>query len=380
MILRFLAAAAGAMAVATMSLAAPPVIVTTGADDGEGSLRQALARGATEILISPSVDTISITETLVYDEKEPLHITGTGQTVDGSALRDSTDPLLHITKGADLHLSKLTFDAGGTWSRSNGGGGEGIYVEVPEKRKGTVTVALSWVTVTGTGNHGVHVSDCSLRNDCGSGVGGGGDGSPATIRMYLVGVRIERAGLGIQDADGIRIDERGDGHIEFYAALSHFENNGGDGLELDEGNAGSVHMTISDTSFRSNGDFCYQADLEVFPQCDDDGEVDVEDGFDADEAGPGGLFGSLTNVTASGSYDEDLDFDEQGKDEVLLQFFEVRPHGGSADAPDSSASIHASLNGTALTELISHQRERSANGAVLTGVLAVLPERDADED
>ena len=38
---------------------------------------------------------------------------------------------------------------------------------------GTVEVYLDNVGVYGVGNHGIHISDCSLVDECGAGSGGG---------------------------------------------------------------------------------------------------------------------------------------------------------------------------------------------------------------
>ena len=357
--------------------AAETALVTSSANDGEGSLRAALDAGASEILIGPSVGTISITESLVYDSDDPLQIIGTGQTVDASGLREPTAPILHITDGADLQISDLTLDAGGgnsagRWSRFNPGGGKGIYVEIPDDRRGTVTLAAHRVVVTGAGNHGIHVSDCSLRSDCGSGVGGGGDGSRASLRVHLFEVRVEHSGHGYQDADGVRIDERGRGDIDFFAAQSAFEHNGGDGLELDEGNSGSLRFRIADTTFRDNGDYCHAADLEVFTECDDDGAADLEDGFDADEAGRGGLYGSLTNVDVANNRDEDLDFDEEDKDGALLSFVDVTALRDAGTAEPGVAAVHGSLNGTPLAELLIRPDAPVGNAQRLTGHLTTI--------
>jgi hypothetical protein len=117
--------------------------------------------------------TIVVTETLEYTGAAPLSVKGAGQTIDGSGLTDNSAPIFEVTNGADLSISKLTFDAGGgnasgPYGRENPGGGKGIFVDIPFERTGVVSLDLTNVTVMGTGNHRVHVSDCTLGDDCGN--------------------------------------------------------------------------------------------------------------------------------------------------------------------------------------------------------------------
>ena len=58
--------------VPALAFAGPPAKVTNGNNDGAGSLRAALASGATKIIIKPSVSTIVVTETLEYAGTAPL--------------------------------------------------------------------------------------------------------------------------------------------------------------------------------------------------------------------------------------------------------------------------------------------------------------------
>lgn len=312
-----------ALLMPAVALAGSPAKVTNGNNDGPGSLRAALASGATTIRIKPSVSVISVTETLEYTGQAPLLIRGTGQTIDGSALTDNAAPIFEVTMGADLSIRNLSFDAGGgnefgPYNRLNQGGGKGIFVDVPEDRTGVVSVKLTNVTVMGTGNHGVHISDCSLGDDCGGGSGGGGNGSPASIDVRLAGVLIEDNGNGKQDADGFRVDDRGDGDITFSVTNSAFIDNGADGVELDEGNNGDVIINVRNSVFDFNGEYCMIGPFVPNDACDDDGDPDVDDAFDVDEAGPGSILGRVANLTIINNFDEGLDFDEEGSGGVDL--------------------------------------------------------------
>ncbi len=321
-----------------LAIAGATAFVTNGNNEGPGSLRAALESGANKIVIDQHVGAITVTETLEYSGTEGLRLVGSGQTIDGAGLIDRTAPVMAVTEGADLSMSNLTIDAGGMqngapYSRLNQGGGKGLFVDVPVTRAGTVRVRLTHVTVIGTGNHGIHVSDCSLGDDCGGGSGGGGDGSPASIDIRLNSVHIDNSGNGKQDADGLRVDDRGDGDIVFVAKNSIFSDVGADGVELDEGNNGSVYAYVRDTTFYANGEYCNDGpdpteDEPCFDEIDD-GEVvrDVDDGFDIDEAGPGSLLGRIVDVGVLHNFDEGLDFDEEDEGDTNLRFVRIYSAG-----------------------------------------------------
>lgn len=303
-------------------LAAEDAFVLNGNNDGTGSLRAALVSGATRIIIQDSVSTITIKETLKYKAKAALYIVGSGQTIDATKLHSD---ILVLTQGADLSVTNLSLVGPGGYSFSNQGGGKGIYVDVPNTRTGVVRVVLNNVSVRNTGNHGIHISDCTIGDDCGSGSGGSGNGSPASIDVQLTSVTVDGVGFGKADADGVRVDERADGDIIFSATNSTFVNVGADGVELDEGNNGNVILDVSNTSFSGNGAFCLGNDpLTIDGPCDDGGKLDVDDGFDIDEAGAGSITGKVNNLIVSKNYDEGLDFDEQDAGGFNLEIIAVR--------------------------------------------------------
>jgi len=324
---------AGSLALPIAALAAPVYEVTSGDNDGPGSLRAGLASGATRIVIDQSVATIVLDDTLVYAGEAPLSIRGYGQLIDGSLPESGGSPILHVTAGADLSLADLEFAGFGGYSIENPGGGKGIFVQVPGDRAGVVSVELTDVTVRDTGYHGVHISDCQGGDDCGAGAGEGEEpGSPASIVLQMSGVEIDRAGFGRQDGDGVRIDDREAGDIGLSVTDSIFRYVGGDGIELDEGGAGDVLINVRNSLFDNNGAYCFDYDADgpfdpiaVDPACDDDGDPDVDDAFDIDEAGPGLIAGRVTNVDLFENYDEGLDFDTQG--------------GGNADGVSADLDI-----------------------------------------
>ncbi len=329
-----------------MSYAANMATVKNGDNDGVGSFRAALKSGASTVKISSKVSSISITETLTYTGDKKLKIQGAGQTIDASALTGQSD-ILAIVNGADVSISNLQFV--GNYSAVNADlnnhrGGKGIVVNVPSVRQGTVKVQLSGVTVTAVGNHGVHVSDCALRDQCGGGSGGIGQGSPASVSVQLDDVKINRVGYGKQDADGVRVDERGQGDIYFSAQNSSFIKVGADGIELDEGNEGDVIADVRNSVFDSNGEYCNLIPFDAKGPCDDDGERDVDDGFDIDEAGEGSIHVGVYHSMVSNNFDEGLDFDEQGKGDISLRVDGLLAMGNKGEGIKASEEDGGSLS------------------------------------
>jgi len=292
--------------------------VSNGNNSGSGSLREALSSNSDTIIINNDVSTIRITETLEYDGTGTLNIIGSnlGQTVDASEL-SGEDDILSINQGANFNITNLNFI--GNLEEVNDEpedrvGGVGIFVNVPTNRTGTVAVSLDNVSVTRTGSHGVHISDCTVRDECLS-----GQGSSASINLSVSNLIISRVGLGLQDGDGIRIDERSAGDITFSSENSTFTNVGADGVELDENDSGNITATINGSIFDSNGEFCNFADDIDDTPCDNDGDPDLDDGFDIDEAGSGSIFVSITDSRFINNFDEGLDFDEEDDGNVELE-------------------------------------------------------------
>ncbi len=341
-------------------------VVTNGNDSGPGSFRAALENGATSVRFSRSVSSVSIVEPLVYDGERALRISGSGQTIDAAALQGDAD-ILSISVGADLSISGLSFIGGAFDVNPNPNeptGGKGIFVNVPETREGIVRVRLSGVSVAGVGNHGIHVSDCTLRDLCGGGSAGGGEGSPASVYVKLDDVTINRVGFGRQDADGVRVDERGDGSIYFAASNSIFANVGADGIELDEGNDGDVVVNVNDSVFDSNGEYCLAIPFLVGGPCDDDGDPDVDDGFDIDEAGEGSLYARVANTKVSNNFDEGLDFDEEDAGDIVMRVSQVTAFGNEDEGIKASEEGEGGLR-TALRRVTTSNNNGSKEGIEL---------------
>jgi len=344
-------AIASTILVPAMSLAAPSFTVTSNQDSGPGTLREALENGETKILIDSSVTQIQLLSTLVYYSEAALSIIGNGTVISGD---NGSEPLLTIANGADTSLKGLELAGPGGYSIENQGGGKGLFIDVPESRTGTVSVSLTDFIARDTGNHGVHVSDCTTGDNCGAGQGGDGDGSPASIFLKLKNVEINNAGIGKQDADGIRVDDRGAGDITMSASGIVAINVGGDGIELDEGDEGSVIINVRNGYFEDNGWYCsadFVADpIALDPTCNDDGDPDVDDAFDIDEAGPGGIEGIVSSTVLINNYDEGLDFDSEGTGPdnfVDLEFVDIF----ARDNDDEAIKVSEEEDGSVIVSL-----------------------------
>ncbi|SIS59386.1 hypothetical protein SAMN05421759_101639 [Roseivivax lentus] len=372
-----------------------PILVTTTADSGAGSLRAALAEAAAmdapaQIIVTAAGD-IAIDETLDYPGTAPLSIFGNGNSVTTAA--DVT--LFSASNGADLTLRALHFAGPGGWSIENradadGSAGKGIFVDVRDDQTGLVSLVLHDVSVSGVANHGIHVSDCSLADECGGGSGGGGEGSPASILVHLSDVRVEDAGNGKFDADGLRVDERAEGSVTFIAHRSVFTGVGADGVELDEGQAGDVIVEVTASAFNDNGAYCdpdllasalpdpdeaeyeegevAEADIPgpVTGTLDDgcierevdlyeDGSVeayafgiDLDDGFDVDEAGDGSIHLVMDGSEIARNLDEGLDFDEEGAGGIVVSIVRSTATGNNDDGYKMSEEDAGDVTGTVL--------------------------------
>lgn len=364
---------------ATAAHAMAPIVVTNTLDSGTGSLRAALAEASehetpVQVIIAADGDVV-IEDSLVYSGEAALEIIGNGQRI---RTHENVD-ILVSENGGNLRVSDLAFEGPGQFSILNRGdqngevAGKGIFIDVRDNQTGIVELDLENVSVKGVANHGIHVSDCDLADDCGAGAGGGGEGSRASISVRLNNVLVDGVGNGKFDADGLRVDERGPGDIHLRTFASEFARVGADGLELDEGQDGSIHSTVVETAFVDNGAYCDPAMLEAFmpavPEAEfDDGDrqpseipqavsgspddgcfeynvdtydsgaveeyeiaIDVDDGIDFDEADDGDLNLTMINSLISGNYDEGVDMDEAGAGGGNLHYINTVAYGNADD-------------------------------------------------
>ncbi len=399
------------------TVVASPILVTSAADQGPGSLRAAIAeasRGSSpqEIVVATEGD-ISLSQTLSYTGRAPLTLTGQAQTLK----IDANATLLEVTEGADLSVSSLRFQGPAGFSIENRGdtngqtAGKGIFVDIRDDQTGTARLDLTDVVVTGFANHGVHVSDCNLADECGGGGGGAGEGSDASIAVTLNNVEINLVGQGRFDADGLRVDERSVGDIHVNILNSNFTRVGADGVELDEGQAGDVIVLVDNAAFNNNGDYCHPDKLSQFMPAVDEAEfedgqaresdipgkitgtpddrcferevdtydsgfveayefaIDVDDGFDVDEAGPGHLRAVVRNSVIRNNFDEGLDFDEEDAGSIVLSLSGNHASGNTDDGYKNSESGAGSVLATMISSTATN------NG----GKGAVFEEEDAGD-
>ncbi len=319
--------------VPTLVFASSATLAASAVVKNVDQLRAALTAKKDKIIIQSKGKQIEIDETLVYDAEAPLTIIGGGTTIQGTG--DFT--LLEVMQGANLTIKNLHFQGIGGFDVENQseGRGKGVFVDVPKDRTGTVRLVLTNVSVRDVGYHGVHVSDCDGGDSCGSGGESGGNGSPASVHADLKNVVIENVGYGVFDGDGLRIDERDDGDIVLKIANAEFVGVGADGVELDEDGDGDVIVKVRNSHFDMNGGYCDPNVIDpekppyADPMCveDDDGDLvlDLDDGFDIDEAGIGSIWVSIKSASVDDNLDEGLDFDEVGAGDIELDLANV--HG-----------------------------------------------------
>lgn len=348
--------AAGLTVCASLGVNAAPsvTIVSSDADSGEGSLRAALESGARDIVIATE-GPIMTGSALVYAGEDPLTLSGAGQII----MASGDFNIFEVSNGANLTVIGVDFQGTGGFSINSQGTGKGIFVDVRDDQTGQVRVLLKDVMVSDVANHGIHISDCNLADECGGGSGGAGGGSAAAITIELNNVSVDNVGNGKFDADGVRVDERDQGSIVFRADNSSFTGVGADGVELDEGQGGGVRATATNSTFSTNGTYCdpdilesllpepaereeipegevFEADIapsgtpddgcfEVAFETHSDGSLseyevalDLDDGFDIDEAGSGSLIARVYNSEVMMNDDEGLDFDEEDNGKIDL--------------------------------------------------------------
>ena len=303
------------------------VAVTSGADDGPGTLRAALERASTDptvgaIRVAPNIRTIRLDGSLVYSGPQDLRIDGGAvvRPVDGA---EGDFDLLAATGGGGLTLSRLTFR----------GGSDGVVVTLPAGATGTVDVTLRNVSVVDNDLFGLHVDDKA-------------NGSNATVRLTVLNSRVVGNGEGASDKDGIRVDEGGAGDIVATIINSRLNDNGAEGVELDEEGAGGVRLSASASTFNDNGF--------LDPE-------DFDDGIDVDEADAGDVHVSLFASQVNGNFDEGVDLNESGEGSLRLAAFALRAN----DNTDEGIALEELDVGNLLATLTATEtRDNGADGVL----------------
>lgn len=279
--------------------------VTDAGDSGPGTLRDALGDECTTIVVERSIDEIAITSPLTRSGS--VNIWGNNVTISGNGL--ALD-LLHVTDATWVLIDRVSFDDGGAFGLPPGAtDGAGLHVEL-DGDDHSVAVVLNRVEVRGISGHGIWIDD--------------NESAPGGVTLRTNRVTVDNSGIGAFDRDGIRVDETGTGSIIWSDRHGTYTNAGADGVELDERGPGKVLVDVRNSVFNGNGDYCLPIDPNdppyADPTCveDDDGDLvlDLDDGFDIDEADDGDIVATIRNVTMNDNYDEALDFDEAGEGSI----------------------------------------------------------------
>jgi hypothetical protein len=262
---------------------------------------------------------------------------------------------LQILGEPDLTLRNLTFD---------GQTGHGIYFELTDDATGTVNLDLNGVTFTDQGLSAIWFEDQA----------GGSQAMPDPINsdasVHLDFTRVTVMGTGFADGeseicdiededdpdfgcewadfDGMRFNEGGLGDITFRFRGVDINGNAGDGIEFDEVDDGHVNGSVVNSFFNKNGS------QPQFPQ-------DIEDGFDIDEAGPGGIHLALDNTQVSDNIDEGTDLDENGSGDVR---FTARRLVATGNVDENIKITESEDDPTGTGDIILHMSNVTADGAL----------------
>ena len=285
--------------------------VTNANDAGEGSFRAAIAEANGDpairnIEFRPGIGTIALASGILFTGLQDLSIDGKRAVIDGSSAGGTA---IKATAGGDFKVSNLTVrDAPG----------EGIAVEVPAGASGTLTVELRNVDITGNRGHGVLVND-QVDPSTQDGVQPNPAGSDVSIVVIAHQSRFAGNGYSVSDRDGLRVNEGGNGSLTLRLTHVRAENNAADGVEIDERGQGDVVIHVVGSQFEGNGQF--------------DPE-DLDDGFDVDEMNDGSILGSLVQSSANNNYEEGLDFNENNPGDLRVDLVQVEASGNREEGID----------------------------------------------
>lgn len=136
------------------------------------------------------------------------------------------------------------------------------------------------VDIVGNRGHGVVINDQTFPEEAGNPdvsppIPPNPAGSAASVRVVVAGSTFEGNGFGALDRDGLRINEGGEGNLVAIISLTRAIGNGADGIELDERGPGNVQFDIVASHFSRNGSF------------DTSTDPDLDDGIDVESPAPG---------------------------------------------------------------------------------------------
>lgn len=336
---------------------------------------------------------IELADEVRYTGSQDLTLFGRGATISGKttvADTDTWDSGLFVSEsGADLTLRDLTFAD----SFNNG-----VAVFVPEGT-GTIDVRLINVHVVDAQFHGVLVdgqsttgynTDDFIHPNCvdpypvDSGVSVDIDVRRSSIvgAGQLDGYDISQATGCPQDFDGLRVDQGGAGDLTARLISSKFDGNLADGVELDEKGDGAVSADVRRSTFNNNGD-TVEIECTVAEFCEDDlGEMieDLDDGFDIDEEDAGGLDVTVIRSTVSNNRDEGMDMDEAGEGSITARVVATTASNNGdegykaseADGGDNYADIRRStFEGAGNDQIEVESEDGDGSGTVRVNLVTV---------
>jgi hypothetical protein len=330
------------------------VAVVNSNDIGPGSFRNAIAMANSNssihrIVIDSSVDVIALQNTVFFTGKQELTIEGNGATLDGTNAGGPAfqvgDPL---QGGGGGHLTVLDLAV-------INAPGEGIAYYVPGDARGVVRISLSNVEISGNGRHGVLINDqvdpSVPEDENGDPISPGPNpnGSDASVEVTVLGSHFSgngnTEGVSVSDNDGLRVNEGGRGDLKLTVRLSVFEENGADGIEVDERGDGSALVDMLQTELLANGPF---------------DPADLDDGFDIDEWNNGDVVASVVSSSANDNHEEGFDFNENDAGDMHVTMELVSANGNNEEGIDLEEDDDFAGGGDLVAEI--SRAEASNNG------------------
>jgi hypothetical protein len=315
---------------AALSSLGAGVRVTTRADDGPGSFRQAVLHANSDpsigtIRFDQGLGPIKLVQPVIYSGDQALVIRGEGARLDGSGLPADGSALVTEGGGA-LTITELTV------ARAPG---NGITIKVPDQATGVFKVRLHEVTIRENGLHGILINDQAEYFIDPLAVSEAG--SAASLLVEVSDSRFERNGFAVIDSDGLRINEGGEGTLEADIRGSRFADNGADGLELDERAAGDAKFALRHTALAGNGSFTSE---------------DFDDGIDVDEGGDGDLIGRFNHVVANRNFEQGVDLNENGVGDLRVSMADVSAAENSEEGIEFEEDDDVAGGGDIQAELV----------------------------
>lgn len=301
------------------------VFVSNSDDSGPGSFRDAINQANVNPAIRHvqflgRVSIIALQQTVWFTGSQDLTIAGNGATLDGA---NAGGPAFLATGGGDLGVFNLTV---------RNAPAEGITVEVPQFRTGTLHVLLVGVDIIDNDGHGVLVND----QDDPATVILEGD-SEASVDVSLLNTRFIRNGYSVSDRDGLRVNEGGNGDLVITILHSLAQDNGADGIEVDERGAGDVRVNMLGSRVTGNGRF---------------DPADLDDGFDIDENDDGSIVGLVFSSSANNNYEEGFDFNENHAGDLRVDMRHVDANGNGEEGIDYEEDDDFAGGGDLVTTMV----------------------------